>query len=328
MTMIGNLHPQLAGAAGLKIFQPNWTPAPLHQERPAEEQLPGYLLRARAAVTTHPHNSLAYARLAQAAQASDQVEEALQAARRAMDLGLDAEEPSAVHAALAVLEAHGHGSELAPLLDDRRSGQLPTNLRLRAAIAGGEHAAAISILSDPQAASQISPDALSLLTWLHLERGEFPQAVAAGRRAQWASAAGVALYANLGYAHAALGQLSKAIKLTRQAQALAPLHRGVGLNLALYVKLAEIMMARCARLSGCVSVSGRISSLLLRWPTWRYTTVTPRRHVVFFSASVPPQSGQWRTRSAAPSWKPTSHFCDGRPEQQTPTRQSPPCGAP
>jgi tetratricopeptide (TPR) repeat protein len=237
MTMIGTLHPQLAGAAGLKIFQPNWTPAPLHQERPAEEQLPGYLLRARAAVTAHPHNSLAYARLAQAAQASDELEEALRAARRAIELGLDAGDPSSVHAALAVLEAHGQGAELAGLLDDQRSIRLPLNLRLRAAIAAGEYAAAIGILSDAQAAGDISPDALSLLTWLYLQRGEYSRAVAAGRRAQSAGATGVALYANLGYAHAALGQLPKAIKLTRQAQALAPLHRGVGLNLALYLKL-------------------------------------------------------------------------------------------
>jgi tetratricopeptide (TPR) repeat protein len=238
MTMIGNLQQQLAGAAGLKIFQPNWTPVPRDQERPVEEQLPGYLLRARAAVKAHPHNPLAHARLAQAAQASEQHDEALDAARRAIELGLDAGEHSVVHAAISVLEADGHGRELAPLLDDRRSAQLPTNLRLRAAIAAGEHAAAISLESDPQAASRISPDALALLAWVHLERREFREAVSAARRAQSAGASGVALYANLGYAHAALGQLSKAIKLTRQAQALAPFHRGVGLNLALYLKLA------------------------------------------------------------------------------------------
>jgi Flp pilus assembly protein TadD len=235
--MIGNLPPQLAGAAGLKIFQPTWMPAALDQEDPVE-QPPGYLLRARAAATAHPYNPVAHARLAQAAQAGGQVEEAIQAARRALDLGLDERDPSSVHAAVVVLEAHESGSELAPLLDDQRNGWLPMNLRLRAAIAAGEHAAAISILSDPQAADQVSPDALSLLTWVHLQRGEFQQAVAAGRRAQAAGATGVTLYANLGYAHAALGQLSKAIKWTRQAQALAPLHRGVGLNLALYLKLA------------------------------------------------------------------------------------------
>lgn len=238
MTMIGNLPPQLAGAAGLKIIRPNWTPTVWAQERAPEEQLPGYLVRARAAVTAHPHNALAHARLAQAAQAGDQIEEAVEAARRAMDLALDGEEPASVHAAMAVLEAQGHGAELASLLDERRSARLPMSLRLRAAIAAGEHTAAISILSDPDAAGQVSADALALLAWVHLERGEYAQAVAAGRHAQAAGASGIALYANLGYAHAALGQLRKAIKLTRQAQALAPLHRGVGLNLALYLKLA------------------------------------------------------------------------------------------
>ena len=71
-----------------------------------------------------------------------------------------------------------------------------------------------------------------------MEQSEFSQAITTGRRAQALGGAGVVLYANLGYAHAALGQLAKAIKLTRQALALAPQHRGVALNLVRYLVLA------------------------------------------------------------------------------------------
>jgi Flp pilus assembly protein TadD len=122
------------------------------------------------------------------------------------------------------------------MLDDPRGAGLPVYLRLRAAAAAGDHAAAVGLLEDPTVVP--SPDALSFLVWVHLQRAEFRQAISVGRRAQVAGATGFALYANLGYAHAALGQVKKAIKLTRQAHVLAPLHRGVGLNLAMYLKLA------------------------------------------------------------------------------------------
>lgn len=238
MTMILQLPTQLAGATALKPLEPSWTLAPVQQTSTAEDILPGFLLRARDAVVSHPHNAIAYARLAQAAQANNRAQEAVDAARRGLDLGLDQQQPAVVYAAMLVLIAYAHHAELARLLDDRRCGFLPLSLRLRAAVAAGEHTAALSILSDPQSAGEISPDSSSVLTWVHLEREEFPQAIAAGRRAQASGTAGVALYSNLGYAHAALGQLAKAIKLTRQAAALAPQHRGVVFNLAGYHVLA------------------------------------------------------------------------------------------
>lgn len=245
MTMIRNLPAQLAGGARLQMLEPSWSGGHAPTEAPdvspdvtGSEAPHGYLLRARKALQANPNSPLAQARLAQAAQAAGYREEAVDAARGALELGLEGKHIPAAHAAMIVLQAYGLGSELARLLDDPRAAHLPVSLRLRAAVAAGEHAAALSILDDPRSMSENSADALSLLTWLHLQRGDFRQAVAAGRRAQAAGAAGVALYANLGYAHAALGELHKAIKLTRQAVALAPAHRAVGLNLVLYYKLA------------------------------------------------------------------------------------------
>jgi tetratricopeptide (TPR) repeat protein len=246
MAMIHELPDQLAGAAALKLLEPSWVPVQMPQEIPAEEGPPVYLLRAREAVAAYPHNALAYARLAQAAQAGNEMEEAIEAARRGLDLGLDQRQPAAVHATLLVLAASGHGADLVRLLDDRRCEFLPLGLRLRAAVLAKEHRAALSILSDQPGAGECTADGLSLLTWVHLERGEFEQAITVGRRAQARGAVGAVLYSNLGYAHAALGHLEKAIKLTRQAAALAPEHRGVGFNLARYLMLEGDMKGALA----------------------------------------------------------------------------------
>jgi tetratricopeptide (TPR) repeat protein len=242
MTMILNLPPQLAGGARLQTLDPSWSPPHIPSQSapdtPEPEITHGFLVRAVDAVNGNPYSALAYARLAQAAQAANEMAQALQAAERALELALDERHVPAAHAAIAVLEAYGKDRDLARLLDDPRATVLPVNLRLRAALAAGEQAAALSILTDPASEGDGSADTLSLLTWLHLQRGEYREAVATGRRAQSAGAAGVALYTNLGYAHAALGDLPKAIKLARQAVALAPRHRVAGLNLALYHKLA------------------------------------------------------------------------------------------
>jgi tetratricopeptide (TPR) repeat protein len=232
MTMIRNLPAQLAGGARLQMLEPSWsagyatTGAPdISPDVAGGAASHGYLLRARKHLQANPNSPLAQARLAQAAHAAGEREEAVEAARGALELALESKHISAAHAALVVLQAHGLGGELARLLDDPRTVHLPVSLRLRAAVAAGEHAAALSILADPRSVSENSADALSLLTWLHLQRGEYREAIGAGRRAQAAGAAGVALFANLGYAHAALGELPKAIKLTRQALAGKPRRR-------------------------------------------------------------------------------------------------------
>ncbi len=234
MTMIGNLPPQLAGAAGLMSFSPSWKPSPSAETEQQDDRAPGYLATARAAAIEKPQNAIAQARLAQSAQAAGQKEEAITAANEALSLGLDTSNAPVVHAAIALLEAESQTLELARLLDDPRSSRLPTNLRLRAAIAASDYAGAISILSDPGAANEMSADAWAMLTWLYIQQHEFAKAIAAGRHARADGASGPILLANLGYAHAAIGQLKKGIRLTRQAHALAPKHRGVALNLALF----------------------------------------------------------------------------------------------
>lgn len=245
MTMILNLPPQLAGGARLQTLDPSWNHPPTPPTTsettfdPSEGPSCNSSLRlARDAAKQHPQNPLAHARLAQAAQAAGEIEEATGAARRALTLALDTANAPAAHAAITVLNATGHGDELTVLVDDPRAAHLPQTLRAGAAIAAGELSAALGVLTDLADTASDSPQTLSLLTWLHIKRGEYRQALTSGRRAQRAGASGLALYTNLGYAHAALGNLPQAIKLTRQALTLAPAHRAVALNLVLYHKLS------------------------------------------------------------------------------------------
>ncbi|HEY2436467.1 MAG TPA: hypothetical protein VGH93_04750, partial [Solirubrobacteraceae bacterium] len=245
MTMILNLPPQLAGGARLQTLDPSWNPPPPPPTTPETTFAPpegpscnSSLRHARDAARQHPENALAHARLAQAAQAAREIEEATAAARRALALALDTANVPAVHAAITVLEATGQGDDLTALLDDPRAERLPQTLRARAAVAAGELSPALELLTDPSNTASDSPQTLSLLTWIHIKRGEYRRALSTGRHARRAGASGLALYTNLGYAHAALGNLPGAIKLTRQAYALAPTHRAVALNLVLYHKLS------------------------------------------------------------------------------------------
>ncbi len=153
MTMILQLRSQLAGAAMPEVLEPSWTPLPMGEMPVVEQVVPGYLAQARDAVASHPHNPLAHARLAQAAQANLQEEEAVEAAGRALDLGLDQSESPAVHAAILVLATQDRRAELARLLDDPRSACLAVGIRLYAAVAAGQRAAALSLLSDPRTAA-------------------------------------------------------------------------------------------------------------------------------------------------------------------------------
>jgi tetratricopeptide (TPR) repeat protein len=195
---------------------------------------PGFLLQARSAVDKYPDSPIAAARLAQAAQAAGAADEALAHARRAIELGLDAKESGVVHAAMTLLAASGRGSDALAVVDDPRADAIPIGVRVRAAAAAGEYDAAERL---PDVDS--SPDALAVIAWIRTEQGDYQGAIRAGRLAERGGASGVTLFANLGYAHAAAGNLKKAIRFARQAHALSPADRQLGLTLAQYLHLAN-----------------------------------------------------------------------------------------
>jgi Flp pilus assembly protein TadD len=203
---------------------------------------PSFLLHARTAADEHHESAIAWARRAQAAQAASEPEEAIESARRALTLGIAQGAASAVHAAVIVLAAHDEHSSLRALLDDPRALELPALIRARAAFESGDADAALDVLGE-----RAEPGALALRAWLSLERNDFQAAISYIRHAQKQGAGGPAMLVNLGYAHAALGNVRKAIRVTRQAAALAPHDRAIGFNLAgFYRSVGDIESALTA----------------------------------------------------------------------------------
>ena len=194
---------------------------------------PGSLVRARAAAERDDRNALAWARLAQAAQGAGADDEALAAAEQALALAIETPALSAAHAAVMVLASSGGEDALRRFLRDPRSAELPTDIRLRAALECGELELARELAEHGS-----SGDVLSVLTWLYVTRGEYARAIRAGRSTQERGAAGPGLLTNMAFAHASLGNLANAIKLTRQARTLAPHDRLIGFNLAGFLRLA------------------------------------------------------------------------------------------
>jgi tetratricopeptide (TPR) repeat protein len=235
MTLTLDLPDQLAAPFELQPLLPSsWPPGATAVDPIAvpRESPPRGVDRARRASQEHPNNPIAWARLAQSAQAAGYRDEAIQAAETALALGIDATSAPAVHAAVVVLGAAGECGPMRQLLTDPRASELPIDVRLRAALDADELDAALSLVEHAA-----SPDAHAVRAWIHLERGEFADAIRASRAAQAAGALGPALLTNMGYAHAALGNLRRAIKITRQAAALAPRDRNVGFNLVGYYRL-------------------------------------------------------------------------------------------
>ena len=199
----------------------------------ASDDAPGFLLQARSAVERLPESAIAAARLAQAAQAAGITDEAAEQARRAIELGLHDQAPGAVHAAMTLLATVNSARDALPLLDDPRAASVPVGVRVRAAAAAGEFDAAEHLRG-----VEASPDALAVITWIRAERGDYHGAIRAGRLAELGGAGGVTLFANLGFAHAGSGNLDKAVRFARQARALSPNDRCLGLTLARYLHLA------------------------------------------------------------------------------------------
>lgn len=231
MTLTLNLPEHLAAPLDVQPVTPGpWTGPALSVDMPDDREggAPSFLVSARRTTDEYPDNALAWARRAQAEQAAGDIQEAVTAAERAFHLALAQQLTSALQAALVILVADDHTEPLRILLDDDRAGWVPTDLRVRAAAELDEFDAALSMAKDT------SVETLQLLAWVHLKRHAFHKAISALRMAQRQGAAGPALLTNLGYAHAALGNIDKAIRITRQAAALSPRDRLIGFNLAGY----------------------------------------------------------------------------------------------
>jgi tetratricopeptide (TPR) repeat protein len=229
MTLTLNLPDHFAAPREARLVAPSFGPALSHPNIVHEGATPTFVLTAIRTTEDHPEHPLAWARRAQAEQAAGDSESAVTSARAALRLGLDQGVVPAVHAATIVLAACGCLDDLAVLRGDSRVGALPVAVLMQV----GTELEDLEWLEE-LLHGQTSAEALETRAWVQLCRWQFAEAIGSLRAAGRQRPLGPAMLTNLGYAHAALGNLGKAISITRQARSLSPHHRGVAFNLAGY----------------------------------------------------------------------------------------------
>lgn len=198
---------------------------------PDDANPPSHLMRARQLVGRHPDAAIAWARLAQSAQATADVEEAIDAATKALAMGVSQVSRPAIHAASTVLASYGDTDTIVQTLRSPGADSIPVELRLWMALEANDDDCVDRALSDAS-----STAVMIARGWMALRKRRYQDAIRELRSAQAAGADGPGLLMNLGYAHAALGNVFKAIKVTRRAAALAPDDRAISLNLVGYYR--------------------------------------------------------------------------------------------
>lgn len=194
------------------------------------ETPPSYLLTAREHAEEFDDSPVALARLAQAEESASNTAAALDAAERALKLSLSNHDDPAAFAAGQLLLGNGGAAIVRALLSKVRPGSPLAELAAKGAIACGCHDDAERVL-----AGSDSLEALMLLGWLALERGKPRKAIQLLRTALREYGGTPGVFTNLGYAHAQLGELARAIRETREALALAPGDRLIAFNLVSFL---------------------------------------------------------------------------------------------
>lgn len=190
---------------------------------------PAYVLAARRFAESHQGSAAAFVQVAQAEQTIHDNDAALAAAERALSLIPRQGDDPLVFAALQVQLACGRRDLAVKALQRIKNNEVRDLLRARLAIESGRLGDAAQLLE-----SLDSPDALAAQGWIELEFDRYDRAVHLYRRAIASGGVSPAVLANLGYAHGALGSRAKAIKVTRQARALAPKDEAFAFNLVCF----------------------------------------------------------------------------------------------
>lgn len=201
------------------------------------EPEPSFLRQARALATENDFSAMAHARLAQAAMAAGEQDQAVEMARRALLAAKEetgeggTTDESAVFSAARTLMACGLLEEAEEALLGLELGGPALVLSASLAAQRGELDVAFQRLDDDQ-----SVDAWDLRGWIALSECHFDQAIRFYRRAMRKGGPSPALLANMGLAHAAVGAQEQAITETRQALALGPAQKQrVVFNLVAYL---------------------------------------------------------------------------------------------
>lgn len=185
-----------------------------------EEAEPSFLVHARALAAGSSDSPMACSRLAQAAMAVGNRDEAAKLALKSLKLSQKTADDPAIFSAARILMANGLFDEAEAALQSLTPSGSSTVLYATLAAQRGDLDTAFSRLDDDP-----SVDAWDLRGWIALRNRHFDQAVRFYRRAMREGDPSPALLTNLGLAHAALGAPGKAIAETRQALALGPIQR-------------------------------------------------------------------------------------------------------
>lgn len=193
-------------------------------------QPPAFVRSARGLVDRHPTSAAALAKLSQAELAWDHAVEAVAAARAALQQSQADPDLSVVVSSAVTLIASGEGAEAEKTLSLLDLDGPARVLFATAAADRHDFDLALERLADDE-----SVEATSLRAWVFLCRGQHAAAVRTYREVLRKAGPSPATLTNLGVAHAALGELRRAILVTRQALTMRPSQLGrVGLNLSAY----------------------------------------------------------------------------------------------
>ena len=190
------------------------------------DQLDVGLDDARDLAMRHPTSAVSQARLAQAALLGNEKEEAIDAARKAIELGDD--ERALVSAAI-VLAALDHAAEAEAALSTAVSAAA-AQVYAEIAIARDDFDQAEARLS-----STDTPSAAEVRGWLLIRRRKYQDAVRSLRFALAEGPPSPSALINLGYAYGALGDRKKALRTTIEAARLAPLNTRAAQNLVAFL---------------------------------------------------------------------------------------------
>jgi Flp pilus assembly protein TadD len=207
---------------------------------PRYDGTPEHVLKARAFADAHRTSPAALVQLAQAEQSVGEDRAAIAAASQALAEVSQGGDDPVVFAAVQVLLSYGCIEDATKSLTKINNEELRDLLRARVAIQSGELDAAAELLDGLG-----SSEALATRGWIDLQLGRFDKAIRLFRKALEGEAPTAPVLTNLGYAHAALGAREKAIRVTRQARAIAPGDELVGFNLvSFYVADENLEAAR------------------------------------------------------------------------------------
>lgn len=203
---------------------------PLHEALglPSDET-PSGVLQARQLAARHPDSAVAYARLAQAEISVGNVDEARDAALKALEHGRDHTYFAAARSAAAGVLARVD-QDLSDAAYETIDDPIARISWAGEAARSGSYAVALERLGD-----LASPAAFALRGYCYVKSGAHANAIASYRAARKSGVESVEVLINLGYALASLGAFRKAIATTSLATHLAPKNKVAAYNLIRYL---------------------------------------------------------------------------------------------